>query len=403
MPRERLTAVDLFAGCGALSAGFANADAADYRLVCANEINADAAESFRANHPGAAVIACDIRRVDPREISAMAGLKRGDVDIVIGGPPCQGFSTVGKREDDDPRNLLFLEFVRMVRELRPRVAVMENVPQFLSIGGGSHRRMFVDAMSKADYRTECAVLVASDYGVPQVRRRVFCISVEKGMSDCPITFPRPTYQGIRNAAMLQRGEPEGLELQKPGLGRFVSVGDAIGDLPSLGPGKESTCYYLARRPTRYQKDRRKGTDVLTEHEYWRHGPELLSYISEIPEGSRMVDAYNKAEWKGSGFHQAYARLHRNGIGNTITTSLHNPGSGRFIHYRDVRAISIREAARLQGFDDDYLLVGPKIQRRTQVGNAVPPLLARSVAEHVYGAIIRRRAMPALVPSADSTH
>ena len=110
----------------------------------------------------------------------------------------------------------------------------------------------------------------------------------------------------------------------------------------------------------------------------------------------MVDAYEKTEWRGSGFHQAYARLHRDGIGNTVTTSLHNPGSGRFIHYRDIRAISIREAARLQGFDDDYLLVGSKVQKRTQVGNAVPPLLARSVAEHVYKSIIRRSAAPAIV-------
>lgn len=107
----------------------------------------------------------------------------------------------------------------------------------------------------------------------------------------------------------------------------------------------------------------------------------------------MIDAYAKAEWKGGGFRQAYARLHRNGIGNTITTSLHNPGSGRFIHYRDNRAISIREAARLQGFDDDYILMGSKVQKRTQVGNAVPPLLARSVAEHIYETIIRRRAVP----------
>lgn len=397
MPRERLTAVDLFAGCGALSAGFANADAADCRIACANESNPSAAESFRTNHPGAAVIARDIRCVGSGEIRAVTGLKRGDVDIVIGGPPCQGFSTVGKREDSDPRNLLFLEFARMVRELRPRVAVMENVPQFLSVGGGGHRRMFVESMRKAGYRTECDILVASDYGVPQVRRRAFCISVQDGLPDCQITFPRPTHQSVRNAAMLQRGDPEGLGPQDPELERFVSVGDAIGDLPGLGPGRESAGRYLARRPTRYQRARRKGRSVLTEHEYWVHGPGLLSYISGIPEGSRMVDAYGKAEWRGSGFHQAYARLHRDGIGNTITTSLHNPGSGRFIHYRDVRAISIREAARLQGFDDNYLLVGPKVQKRTQVGNAVPPLLARSVAEHVCKSIIRRQAVPAVLP------
>jgi len=188
-------AIDLFAGCGALSHGFASADAADCRIVCACEENAAAAESFRANHARANVIARDIRDVSSTEICAMAGVKKGDVDAVIGGPPCQGFSTVGNRDDGDPRNLLFSEFVRVVKEIHPRVAVMENVPQFLSIGEGSHRRMFVDSMSKAGYRTECAVLVASDYGVPQVRRRAFCTSVQRDLPDCPISFPRPKHQG----------------------------------------------------------------------------------------------------------------------------------------------------------------------------------------------------------------
>ena len=132
MPRERLNVVDLFAGCGALSAGFAGADAADCRIVCANEMNPVAAESFRANHPDTVMISRDIRSVDSGEICALAGLKRGDVDAVVGGPPCQGFSTVGNREDDDPRNIMFLEFVRMVRELRParrRHGERATVPQ----------------------------------------------------------------------------------------------------------------------------------------------------------------------------------------------------------------------------------------------------------------------------------
>lgn len=387
MPRERLAAVDLFAGCGALSAGFASADMMDCRIVCANEINPAAARSFKDNHPGAAIVTRDIRDVGPGEICSITCLKPGDIDLVIGGPPCQGFSTVGKRDSNDPRNLLFMEFVRIVRELRPRVAVMENVPQFLRLNGGSLWEKFTASMRNAGYRTKSAVLVASDYGVPQVRRRAFCISVQDDISNRPITFPRPTHQGVQNATILQRGDPEGLRPLDPELKRFVSVEDAIGDLPSLGPKKKSAVQYLAHGQTHYQKARRKGETVLTEHEYWGHGPELLSYISNIPEGSRMLDAYDKTKWKGSGFRQAYARLHRNGIGNTITTSLHNPGSGRFIHYRDVRAISIREAARLQGFDDDYLLSGSKVQKRTQVGNAVPPLLSRCVAEHIYKTLI----------------
>ena len=117
----------------------------------------------------------------------------------------------------------------------------------------------------------------------------------------------------------------------------------------------------------------------------------------------MIDCYGQQEWKGSGFRQAYARLHRNGVGHTITASFHNPGSGRFTHYRDNRAISIREAARLQGFDDDYAFVGTKKQKKTQVGNAVPPLLARTVAECVYKDIFRKQTVPAIIPMAPRIH
>ena len=131
MQRERLNVIDLFAGCGALSAGFVNASAAEYSIACAIENDPTAAKSFRSNHLGAAVIVRDIRTVDSNQIRAMTDLKKNEVDVVIGGPPCQGFSTVGKRQENDPRNLMFLEFVRMVRDLRPRAAVMENVPQFL--------------------------------------------------------------------------------------------------------------------------------------------------------------------------------------------------------------------------------------------------------------------------------
>ena len=117
-------------------------------------------------------------------------------------------------------------------------------------------------------------------------------------------------------------------------------------MPGLGPERKSSYRYRACRPTKYQRARRKEQTVLTEHEYRNHTPEMLSYISGIPEGGRMIDAYVKTEWKGSGFRQAYARLHKDGTGNTITTSFHNPGSGRFIHYHDNRAISIREGRPL---------------------------------------------------------
>ena len=401
MPRERLNVVDLFAGCGALSAGFVSADAADYRIICANELDPTAAESFATNHPDTAVIARDIRTVGVREINEAASLSKGEIDVVVGGPPCQGFSTAGSRHEADPRNDLFTEFIRLVRETRPRVAIMENVPQWLTSADGWRWKLFQDSMHKAGYDTASAVLVASDYGVPQARRRAFCISVKSDLLDDEITFPAPTHQQILDATRLQKGDRRGLAPADSGLERFVSVREAIGDLPRLGPNKTAHNRYRRINPTRYQVDRRKSQTVLTEHEYWNHGESLLSYMEKILEGDRMIDTYDKPLWKGSGFRQAYARLHRNGVGHTITASFHNPGSGRFTHYRDNRAISIREAARLQSFDDDYVFVGTKTQKKMQVGNAVPPLLARSVAEHVHETIFKKRVVPAIAPRISS--
>ena len=402
MPRDRLNVVDLFTGCGALSAGFMGARNADYRIVCANEIDQAAADSFKINHPDATMIVQDARGVDASEIESATSLPTGEIDVVIGGPPCQGFSTAGKRWKDDPRNDLVMEFARLACEIRPRVAVMENVPQFLRDAGGIYWKAFRDYMRQHGYHTEAGILTASDYGVPQARRRAFCISIELDLLEDGVTFPAPTHQRILDVVRLQRGDRGGLTPDDADLKKFVSIGNAIGDLPSLGPEENARTTYRPGGPTAYQKERRKKRSVLTEHEYWNHGMSLLSYIGKIPEGSRMIDYYGRQEWKGSGFRQAYARLHRNGVGHTITTSFHNPGSGRFTHYRDNRAISIREAARLQGFDDDYVFVGTKAQKKTQVGNAVPPLLARSVAEHVYETIFRTRVVPAIVPAAHGT-
>ena len=397
MPRERLNVVDLFAGCGALSTGFTDASTADYRIACANEIDPAAAESFKLNHPDAVVITQDARRVDASKIESAMCMPISEIDVVVGGPPCQGFSTAGKRKVDDPRNDLVMEFARLTCEIYPCMAVMENVPQFLSNAGGDNWKSFRNYMHKHGYHTEATILTASDYGVPQVRRRVFCISVRDDLLEDTITFPIPTHQQILDAVMLQRGDCRGLAQDNAGLEQFVSVREAIGDLPKLGSTRMACTKYLSDSPTHYQKDRRNTHTVLTEHECWNHGASLLSYIARIPEGGRMIDTYNQHEWKGSGFRQAYARLHRNGVGHTITASFHNPGSGRFTHYRDDRAISIREAARLQGFNDDYVFIGTKTQKQTQVGNAVPPLLARNVAKHVYETIFKKRAVQSIVP------
>ena len=201
--------------------------------------------------------------MNANEIESTIHLPTDEIDVVIGGPPCQGFSAAGKRQKDDLRNDLVMEFARLTCEIHPRVAVMENVPQFLHSAGADHWNAFRNYMHRHGYHTEAAILTASDYGVPQARRRAFCISVEFDRLDGDIAFPAPTHQRILDVVRLQRGDHGGLDPDDVGLEKFVSVRDAIGDLPSLGSARISCTRYRPGKPTTYQTERRKKQAALT--------------------------------------------------------------------------------------------------------------------------------------------
>ncbi len=396
MIRHHLNVVDLFAGCGALSAGFNNVENNPYNVVLANEIDPHAAKAYELNHPSTEMFLDDVKQLTQKKIRLITGLKKNEIDVVIGGPPCQGFSAAGNRFENDPRNKYFLEFIRLIKELNPTVSVLENVPQFLTTANGRYAKIFSKLMSKLGYKTRITVLLASDYGIPQVRKRAICISVKNNFKD-EITFPAPTHEKILNAHLIQKGNLEGIARQEDSnLEKFVSISDTIADLPKLNPKNTNETNYSKKPFSDYQKERRKKSKNISHHEYWGHSKLLLKYISKIPEGGRMIETYSEDMWKGKGFGQAYGRLHRNGVGQTITTFFHNPGSGRFIHYRDLRAISVREAARIQGFDDNFIFYGSKTQQEKQVGNAVPPLLAQKIGEHVYQSIFLKKTVPILI-------
>lgn len=389
MKPSNLNVIDLFSGCGGLSSGFQKVKGSPYKIILANEWEPVTAHCYKLNHPNTEVLVEDIKKVTGNKISKKANLKKNEIDVVIGGPPCQGFSNVGTRLLEDPRNQYFKEFVRVVQETKPDVVVMENVPQFVTIEKGFFYNQLKKTLDRSGYNTEAVALLASDFGVPQIRRRGFVISAKKDFFREEITFPEPTHEKIEKALELEKGHTNQYYNTNGKLKKFVSVEEAIGDLPSLNPSNPISTEYSQKAFCEYQKQRRKKSKEVHNHRLWGHSEDLLKYISKIPEGSRMVEFYQKSKWKGSGFSQAYARLHRKGIAHTITTFIHNPGSGRFIHYRDNRAISIREAARLQSFDDDFVFDGLYTQQEIQVGNAVPPLLAHNVAQHVYQTIFRK--------------
>jgi len=228
------------------------------------------------------------------------------------------------------------------------------------------------------------VVTAHDYGVPQLRKRLIIVAVQnKYAADVPLDFPPPKYRKLPFARdILEEAISE--EDFSSILTPYISVEDAIGDLPPIEAGEETDAYAMSPF-TDYQAARRQRAKILCNHAARAHSEEFLEKIDKIEEGlsnrdlpkNRRFDKGREQEY----FSQAYGRLHRNGIAQTITAHFLNPGSGRFLHYANNRSITVREAARFQSFDDDFVFYGRMDTQQKHVGNAVPPLLAKSFAEH----------------------
>lgn len=359
--RKPLTVVDLFSGVGGFTLGFLKARGEDGqrlfdpRLLV--DVDKEAAFTFKSNHPEIPFLVRDLKTVSADDIKKYARVEQ--VDVVVGGPPCQGFSMNGKRLFDDERNQLLKDFVRLVAALRPKVALMENVPSLLG-AHGAHAEEVEQKLSEAGFDSDAMVLQATDYGVPQIRRRAFFIAFRKDLEIAP-SFPTPT-----------TAESD-----------FVSAEDAIGDLPVLQSGEgQDACRYPGPATTAYQRARRGTRFLLFNHLARKHAKWFLDKISVIPEGGGNQTLDPEQQFSDSYFSQAYARLTRTKPAYTITTSFLNPGSGRFIHYRDCRSITSREAARFQSFDDDFIFHGPAVAQERHIGNAVPPMLSHSWAKHI---------------------
>lgn len=376
MANGRPTAIDLFCGAGGLSEGFRQAG---YRVLVGNDIDPYAAETFSATHPEARFLPGPIEKISVPALLKAAGLKKGELDCLIGGPPCQAFSVYNhQRGMHDERSVLFREYLRIVKGLMPRWVVMENVTGITSAGGGKAVSEIVAGLGKLGYNVETKILRAEEYGVPQERRRIFFIGNRIGK---PIAFPEPTHG--------------------PGLQPFVTVWDAIGDLPRLKNGEdpgEPLPYRTAPRSD-YQAMLRGNSVEALNHAAPRLAPINLERMKYIPEGGSWRDV--PIDLLPEGMKRArrcdhtkrYGRLRRKGLSSTILTKcdLH---WGAYIHPKQDRVLTVREAARMQSFPDWFEFAGPRTEQYVQVGNAVPPLLGRCVAEAILGAArkARRRRM-----------
>lgn len=358
--------VDLFAGCGGFSQGFKHAG---FESVVALEIDEWASETFAANHPGTKVITQDVRQVSANKLGLLA------IDGVIGGPPCQGFSLSGNRDPKDPRNSLFMEFVRFVRELQPRFFVMENVLGLLSMKTREHRpvvEIIAEEFSKSGYRLMNIVLNSADFGVPQSRQRIFFIGLRQ---DLPF-----------NVFLLNPVNANSLRAQ-------VNLWDAISDLPNLmaGEGTEQQHYGVAPQNA-YQTLMRAGSTAIYNHVAMRHTPRIVERFKQISYGQSVKDVSpehsqrkrgNAGQVSGKVFSQNNMRPHPDRPCPTVAASFQS----NFIHPHLHRNFTAREGARIQSFPDSYIFKGRRttmsweknLSQYQQIGNAVPPLLAEAIA------------------------
>ena len=362
-----MNVIDLFAGVGGLSTGFRKAG---FNIVLANEIDESIAESYQKNHTETIMINDDIKNIIP-ELSKV----NKKIDVIIGGPPCQGFSMAGARirenkSDqflDDPRNYLFRNYFQVVQKIEPRFFIMENVPGMLSMKDGriieEIERLFSDEKNFKNERYYIfkRILNAADYGVPQERHRLIIIG-----SKYNVDFD----------AILDRVKKR---MERSGEIAPHTIYDAISDLNFLesGEGSFSQNYRLAPL-TDYQRARRANATMLYNHIATKHNATAIDRISRLEQGGRRLDLAEGERIK-SVHSGAYGRMRWNELAKTIITRFDTPSSGVYIHPERNRTLTPREAARIQSFDDDYIFYGNKSSVIKQIGNAVPPLLAYYLA------------------------
>lgn len=379
-------AVDLFAGAGGLSLG---AEMAGVEPVYANDLFAEAAETYRMNHPATYFDERPIEDVSAEAILQRVGLVPGDLDILLGGPPCQGFSiNAPARQMDDHRNSLILEYLRLVGGLRPKYILIENVPGLLSLDRGYALRVVYERLRDLGYEVNHRVLLASNYGVPQERWRLIILGHRDDVV-APV-FPAPTHAATARANFTGGARWSVPEEALRHLPPAVTVAEAIGDLPSLANGGGSSPVPMPPgvRLTAFQRWARSGAKELYNHQAPKLSPVNLQRLRHIQPGGNWTDIpfdllpTGMKRARRSDHTKRYGRMDPNGQSCTILTKC-DPHWGSFFHYGQDRAITPREAARLQTFPDGYVFTGPPSLQYEQVGNAVPPLLA----EAVVGAIV----------------
>jgi len=376
--------IDLFAGAGGLSEGLTEAG---FFGLFANEVVPEYAKTYQHNHPNTKVVTADIKDLDPSQIRKGLNLEREELDLIAGGPPCQGFSINAPiRSTFDGRNHLFKDFLKFVDAFSPKAVLIENVPGLVSFEDGATLHAILDALAALGYGADVRILGAAYYGVPQMRWRTIILGL-RGKNLPQSVFPEPIYHApIRpNFATTFDGQSL-VKTPTPGANsNFVSVFDALGDLPPLANGEQGlTIKQYPKEPNcDFQRRSRTGSVGVINHEAPRLSEINMRRLKHIKPGGNWTDIPDDLLPKGmrkakkSDHTKRYGRVEPNGLASTILTKC-DPHWGAYFHYEQDRAFTVREAARIQSFPDRFVFTGTQVQQFAQVGNAVPPLLANAI-------------------------
>ena len=375
-----LVAADLFSGAGGITLGLLSAGI-DVRF-CA-DINSSCATTHKRNFPEISFYPGDIRDLKPDYILDACQTVPGQLDILMGGPPCQGFSIIGSRDISDPRNGLFNDFIRIAKAIKPKAIIIENVPGLATLHNGEILREIGCVLDACGYNAGCAELLAAQYGVPQMRWRLVVIGWRKDLGISSGGFPVPSHGGLSIGDLVPNKTISAYHSSG-----FLTAEDAIRDLPAISSGHSIDVYTTSPRGI-YQEEMRKS---LANELYNHYAPKMsainIKRIKALKPGQDwrdlpydlLPDSMKRALRKDHT--RRFRRMRWETVPRSIITRFRDPKSGEYIHPEQTRTISIREAARIQSFPDWFVFTGPNTAQYDQVGNAVPPLLAKAIGAEV---------------------
>lgn len=367
--------IDLFAGAGGITEGFRKAG---YTCVCANDFDEEAKHTFTFNLPLIPYLLKDIREVTSAELLLKAGCNADEIDVMTGGPPCQGFSLAGQRLSDDPRNVLFREYIRIAKDIQPKVIFFENVYGIMNMQNGRVLNAILAKFGEIGYQCKYALINAADYGVPQARPRFVLIGVRG--SDKKITFPETTHGKVIDDGQIELFEKEILP--------YVTVEEALSNLPQIDQGEgEEEIKVIPSWKNTFQKERvgERIPGIIFNHRATKHSKAIQERYAMIPQGRNNSVLPPEIRTKKQNAYKLDVKLPSRTVTCNFRTDL--------IHPIMNRGLTVREAARLQSFDDDYCFFGNLTRKAKwltqddQVGNAVPPLLAQAFATHIMNYIL----------------